>query len=298
MAEPNQRPQEKDTLAGFLYAAAAYLTWGFLPLYMKAVAAVPPAEVVAHRILWSLPVAGLILLVTRRSAELARALASPRMLAQAALTAGLISVNWGIYVWAIGAGRAVDTALGYYINPLFTVMLGAVFLGERLTRGQLAAVALAALAVLVLTVEAGLPWVALALATTFGLYGFFRKTLPIGPNQGFFLEVLLLAPFAAGYLVWIGEAGVFGHSAWETGFLAAAGLVTAIPLMLYANGAKGLRLATIGMMQYTAPTAILLIAVFLFHEPFDRNRAIAFGLIWTALAVYTVSTLSARRRAG
>jgi chloramphenicol-sensitive protein RarD len=298
MAEPPPRTQEQDTLPGFLYAATAYLLWGFLPLYMKALAAVPPVEVVAHRVLWSVPVAGLILLATGRRNDLRAALRSPRMLAMAALTAALVSANWGIYVWAIGAGRAVDTALGYYINPLFSVLLGALLLGERLQRGQIAAVAMAALAVAVLTVEAGLPWVALALAGTFGLYGFFRKTLPIGPNQGFFLEVLLLAPFALAYLLWTGPAGHFGAAARETWLLAASGLVTAIPLMLYANGAKGLRLSTIGMMQYTAPTVIFLIAVFVFREPFDTARAVAFGLIWTALLTYTVSSFRARRRAG
>ncbi len=287
--------QEKDTLPGFLYAGGAYLLWGGLPLYMKALAAVPPVEVVAHRILWSLPVAGAILLLTRRWGDLVRALRSPRTLAMAALTAGLVSANWGVYVWAIGAGRAIDTALGYYINPLLTVMLGAVLLGERLRPGQIAAVALAACAVAVLTVEAGLPWVALFLAGTFALYGFFRKTLPVGPNQGFFLEVLILSPLASGYLLWAGPSGQFG-TGWEVSLLlAGSGLVTAIPLMLYANGAKGLRLSTIGMMQYTAPTAIFLIAVLHFREPFDATRAIAFGLIWTALAIYTLSSLRGRR---
>ncbi len=289
------RPQEADTLPGFLYAGSAYLLWGLLPLYMKALADVPPAEVVAHRVLWSIPVAAVALLFRRRTAEVLAALRSPRLLAMAALTATLISVNWAIYVWAIGAGRAVDTALGYYINPLFTVLLGAVMLGERLRPGQVAAVALAGLAVAILTYEAGLPWVALALAVTFGLYGYFRKTLPLGPNQGFLLEVLLLSPLAAGYLLWIGPAGVYGSGLRQTLLLSAAGVMTAIPLMLYANGAKGLRLSTIGMMQYTSPTAIFLIAIFVFHEPFDRPHALAFGLIWTALAIYTISSLRARR---
>jgi chloramphenicol-sensitive protein RarD len=289
------RPQEKDTLPGFLYALAAFTMWGFLPLYMKALAHVPPPEVIAHRVLWSVPVAGAILLATRRWSDLAAALRSPRRLAQAALTAALIAVNWGVYVWAVGAGRAVDTALGYYINPLFSVALGAVLLGERLRGGQLVAIGLAVAAVALLTRETGLPWVALALALTFGLYGFFRKTLPIGPNQGFFLEVLLLAPFAAGYLLWLGPAGSFGADTATTALLAASGLVTAIPLMLYANGAKGLRLSTIGMMQYSAPTMIFLIAVFLFREPFDGTRAAAFGLIWTALALYTLSGLRPAR---
>jgi chloramphenicol-sensitive protein RarD len=292
-----QPSQERDTLSGFLYAAGAYLLWGGLPLYMKALAAVPAVEVVAHRILWSLPVAGAILLATRRWSDLLRALRSPRALAMAGLTAALISLNWSVYVWAVAAGRAIDTALGYYINPLFTVVLGAVLLGERLRPGQMAAVALAVAAVAVLSWESGLPWVSLLLAATFGLYGYFRKTLPLGPNQGFFLEVLILAPLAAGWLLWLGPGQAFGSDLRTTLLLAGTGLVTAIPLMLYANGAKGLRLSTIGMMQYTAPTAIFLIAVFVFHEPFDSARATAFGLIWTALAIYTVSSLRGARQA-
>jgi len=209
----------------------------------------------------------------------------------AAVTAVIISVNWGIYVWAIGSGHALDAALGYYINPLFSVFLGAVLLGERLSRWQKAAIGLAVLAVAVLTIEAGrLPLLALSMTVSWGIYAYFKKSLPIGPNQGFLLEVLILLAPALAYVAWLGWTGT-GHF-WvgvpgDTGLLLACGAVTAGPLMIYANGAKLLRLSTIGMMQYIAPTMIFLTAVFVFGEPFGQGKMIAFPMIWGALAIYT-----------
>ncbi|MDA0924563.1 MAG: EamA family transporter RarD [Proteobacteria bacterium] len=288
-----QAPQTGDTGAGFAYAVSAYLMWGFLPLYMKAITHIPPVEIIAHRILWSVPIAGLILIALGRTGDVMRALKTPRMLGMAAVTAALISVNWGVYVWAIANDRALDAALGYYINPLFSVALGAILLREKLARAQWVAVGLAGLAVAILTISASvLPWVALVLMTTFGIYGFLRKTLPIGPNQGFLLEVLLLCPLALAYLAWLGPSGQFFAGIWQdTALLIGTGAVTAVPLMLYANGAKGLRLSTIGLLQYIAPTMIFLIAVFIFNEPFGPARAVAFPLIWAALILYTVTLI-------
>ena len=284
----------EDTGRGFAFALAAYLLWGFLPLYMKALAHIPPVEVIAHRVIWSLPVAGAVLLILRRTADLRAAILQPRMLAQAAMTAALISVNWWIYVWAIGSGHALDAALGYYINPLFSVFLGAVLLKERLAPAQIAAILLALVAVAILTWDAGrLPMVALGLTVTWGAYAYLRKTLPIGPNQGFFLAVAILFLPALGYALWLEGtgAGNFRASATDTLLLVGCGLITAGPLMIYANGAKLLRLSTIGMMQYIAPTMIFLTAVFIFGEPFGGTKMIAFALIWAALAVYTASML-------
>jgi chloramphenicol-sensitive protein RarD len=298
MAEVSAPAENRDSLNGFLFALSAYLLWGFLPLYMKAMAHISAAEVIAHRILWSVPVAGLLLLVIRQTDDLKKAIRNPRMLGMAAVTATLISVNWGIYVWAIGTGHALDTALGYFINPLFSILLGAVILKEKLKRTQIAALALVVIAVVILTVEAGrLPVVALALTFSWGFYAFFRKTLPIGPNQGFLLEVLLLSPIALGYLVYLNLQGG-GHflmgNATDTILLASAGLVTAIPLILYANGAKLLRLSTIGIMQYIAPSMIFITAVFVFQEPFSMAKAVAFPLIWAALVIYTLPMLRQR----
>ncbi|HGG04938.1 MAG TPA: EamA family transporter RarD, partial [Aliiroseovarius sp.] len=288
-----QKPtKNEDSLQGFAFALVAYLMWGFLPLYMKLLAHIPPAEVVAHRVIWSVPIAGALLVILGRTRDLSTALRSPRTLGMAAITAALVSVNWGIYVWSIATDHALDAALGYYINPLFSVALGAVLLGERLTRAQMFAVGLAAAAVVILTIAAGsLPWVAVSLTVTWGFYAFFKKSLPVGPNQGFLLEVLILLFPALGYLVWLTFTGQnhFFDSASNIWLLLGAGLVTAVPLITYANGAKGLRLSTIGIMQYITPTMIFLIAVFLFDEPFTPARMIAFPMIWTALVIYSVS---------
>lgn len=291
--------QNGDSPRGFAFALTAYLLWGFLPFFMKAVAHIPAAEVVAHRIVWSVPVAGLVLVWFGRTGDIKAALRSPRMLAMATLTAVLITVNWGIYVWAIAADRAIETALGYYINPLFSIFLGAVLLKEKPNRAQTVAIALAAAAVAILAFDAGgLPWASIGLCISWGFYAFFRKTLPVGPNQGFFLEVLLLSVPALGYIVWL-EASGQGHFG-DTGpvdmlLLLSCGLVTAVPLMIYANGAKLLRLSTIGIMQYIAPTMIFIIAVFAFGEPFGTTKLIAFLFIWAALFLYSGSMLQSAR---
>ncbi|MFN7051497.1 MAG: EamA family transporter RarD, partial [Gemmobacter sp.] len=194
----------QDSPRGLAFALSAYVMWGFLPLYMKALSHVPAAEVISHRVMWSVPVAGLLLIWLGRTGDLMVALRTPRMLIMGAVTALLISLNWGIYVWAIQHGHALDAALGYYINPLFSVFLGATLLGEKMNRPQVLAIALAAGAVVVLTVDAGrLPVLALGMTLTWAAYAYFKKQLPIGPNQGFMLEVLLLLPFALAYAIWL-----------------------------------------------------------------------------------------------
>ena len=300
MTQSTPTPKNEDSLSGFFYALSAYVLWGFLPIYMKALAHVTPTEVIAHRILWSLPIAGAVLLAQGRTADLKRALRTPSMLGMAAVAALLISVNWGFYIWAIGAGHALDAALGYYINPLFSILLGAFLLQERLSHLQKVAVALAALAVIILTIGTGrLPVVALALTLSWGFYAYLKKQLPIGPNQGFTLEVILLTPFALGYVIYVQATGT-GHfmqgTPSDTWLLLGCGIVTAIPLMLYANGAKLLRLSTIGIMQYIAPTMIFLTAVFIFGEPFGTSRMIAFPMIWAALVLYSIAMFRGRAR--
>lgn len=286
-----------DTPKGFGFAITAYVLWGFLPLYMKALAHIPTVEVLAHRVIWSVPVALVILWARGRTGDLRQALRAPRMLGMAAVTATLIAVNWGIYVWAIQSGQALEAALGYYINPLFSVFLGAVVLRERLSALQWAAIALAVLAVGVLTWEAGrLPVIALALTLTWGIYAYLKKMLPIGPNQGFALEVILLLPPALAYMAWLGGGAAFvTGDGGDRALLMCAGIVTAVPLMIYANGAKLLRLSTIGILQYIAPTMIFLTAVFLFGEPFGHARAVAFPMIWAALALYSFELLRRAR---
>lgn len=289
-----------DTPRGFFFALTAYSLWGFLPLYFKLVEHLDTLEVLAHRVVWSVPIALAVLLALGRTAALREAIRTPRMLGMAGITAALVSINWGVYVWAIQSGQALQAALGYYINPLFSIFLGAVLLGERLSTRQWAAVAMAAAAVGVLTWEAGrLPLVALTLTVSWGFYAYFKRSLPIGPNQGFTLEVLLLLPVALGYLVWLHTQGALHFakgSAADAALLIGSGVITAVPLMIYANGAKLLTLSTIAIMQYIAPTMIFLIAVFVFAEPFGTGRAIAFPMIWAALVLYTSEIVGRRLR--
>ena len=294
-------PRGGDTPRGFVLALTAYLLWGFLPLYMKQLAHIPTLEVLAHRVLWSVPVALAILIGLGRTGDLMRAFRTPRMLGMAGVTAALVSVNWGIYVYAIQSGQALEAALGYYINPLFSIFLGRLLLGEALDRLQWGAVALAALAVGLLTWQVGrLPVVALALTVTWGFYAYFKRSLPIGPNQGFALEVILLLPLAVAYAGWLAASGqaVFRNAALTDDLLLiGCGVVTAVPLMIYANAAKGLRLSTIGIMQYISPTMIFLTAVFWFGEPFDSARALAFAVIWVALVLYSLALIRKARAA-
>lgn len=291
--------ENEDTFAGFAYALTAYLLWGFLPLFLKLVAHIPPVEVVAHRVIWSVPIAALVLIVSRRTDALLAALKSPRTILMAMLAASLVAANWAIYVWAIATDRALDGALGYYINPLFSIFLASVLLREKLSKAQMVSLGFAIAAVVVLTVDAGkLPIVSLALTLTWGFYAFFKKSLPVGPNQGFMLEVLVLMPFGVAYAIYLGvtEEGHFlSTTPTDTVLLLACGVVTAVPLLFYGNGAKGLRLTTIAMMQYIAPTMIFIIAVFVFREPFGSAKMIAFPLIWLSLAIYSASLLRNRK---
>lgn len=286
---PEITQKNEDSVSGLGFAISAYFLWGFLPLYLKALSHISPVEVVVHRVVWSVPVAAAVLIALGRTKDIRIALTTPSMLAMACVTAVLVSINWGIYIFAIASGNALEGALGYYINPLFSVLLGAVLLGEKLARLQWIAIGFAAVAVLLLTIDAGrLPWIALALTISWGFYAFFKKSLPIGPNQGFLLEVLMLTPAAIAYWIYLERTGT-SHFAADTWLLMGCGIVTAVPLILYANGAKRLRLTTIAVLQYIAPTMIFLVAVFVFNEPFGVARAIAFPLIWIGLVLYTLS---------
>ncbi|MFK7902036.1 MAG: EamA family transporter RarD [Nitratireductor sp.] len=290
-----QKEQEKATArSGFFFAFFAYFIWGFLPLYLKAVDHIPAIEVVAHRAFWSLPVAGILLIYLRRTKDILVTLKSPKKLGILFFSAAIISVNWGIYVWAIAVERTIEAALGYYINPLMSVALGALFLGERFTRAQLVALTLATMAVVLLSVQTGVfPWVGLSLAVTFAMYGFIRKTIDVGPTQGFLIEVLLLSLVALPFITWLqlsGEGHLFTNTS-NTLLLLGCGPITAIPLILYAFGAKRLRLSTLGLMQYIAPTLIFSMGLFVFGEPFDKWQLAAFVLIWIALAIFSSSAI-------
>ena len=285
---------------GILYAALAYVAWGLFPLYFRQVAQVPSLEVVMHRTLWSLVFVFAVLAVRRQWAWMAAVLRQPRVLGAFALSAVLLSANWLTYVWAVQNHHVVDASLGYFILPLVNVALGFVFLHERPRPGQWLAVAVAAAGVLWLTVQAGrLPWIALVLALSFGFYGLLRKVAVLGALEGLALETLVLAPVAAavlGWWAWQGQGALLQADVPTLGWLLLAGPLTAVPLLLFAAGARLIPLATLGILQYISPSLQFALGVWFFHEPFQPARLAGFVLIWAALCVYTAEGWWAGRR--
>ena len=277
---------------GLAAVAAAFLIWGVFPLYLIGLAHVSALQITAHRVVWSF-VFVLALLATRGElGALSAAARRPGVLWRLAVTALLVSINWLAFVWGVNHDRAVEVSLGYYINPLINVLLGIFVLSERLNRVQWITVALAAAGVAYLTFTAGqLPWIALAVASSFALYGLMRKVASVEALPGLGIEMILLMPFALGYLVWCQTNGVgsFGHSgAFVDVLLVVSGLVTATPLFLFSYGARKIPYSTVGILQYIAPSLQLVCAVFVMGEPFPRARAIGFSFIWVALLIYAV----------
>ena len=275
---------------GVLYALAAYGLWGVFPVYFKWVRHVPPHEILAHRIVWSVLFCGLLLTWTGRWPNVAAIVRSRRAWAALSASAVLIAVNWLCFIFAVVNDRILEASLGYFINPLVSIVLGMVVLGERLRRAQWIAVAAAAIGVVFLTGREGLPWIAITVAITFGLYGLVRKQARPGPLAGLFFETSLLAPLAVGYLVWLwlgSDKGlVFAAGGWDDrGLLVSAGLITSLPLLYFAAAAKRLRLSVLGFFQYIAPTAQFAVGL-AYGEHFSIDRAIAFTLIWIGIAVF------------
>jgi len=277
---------------GYLYGISAYVLWGFFPLYFKLLKPAGPVEILAHRVVWSVLFIAAILAVGRNWRFLAELRRSPRTLAGVALAAALIGVNWATYVYGVNSDRVVETALGYFINPLVTVGLGVVVLSERLRAAQWVAIGIGATAVAVLTVDYGhIPYVALTLAVTFGAYGLTKKRLGLPAAQGMFVESAALTLPSVGYLAWLGwqAQSSFGHvSAAHTVLLVLCGAVTAIPLMLFASAANRLPLIALGLLQYIAPILQLACGVLILHEPMPPARLAGFGLVWLALIVFTL----------
>jgi chloramphenicol-sensitive protein RarD len=284
---------------GLAMAIVAYGLWGLFPIYWKQLASVPAPEVLAHRVLWALVFAALLLLARRSLGRALRLLAEPAKRRAMLLSAGLIAANWGLFIWAVSVDRVTEASLGYYINPLLNVVLARLVLGERLRPFQAVAVGVAASGVIYLTLSRGeLPWVSLVLATTFSLYGLVRKRAPIGPVDGLAIETGLVTPFAIGYLLLLDPPlGRFAASA-DLGLIAllvGSGVATSVPLLAFADAARRLRYTTLGMVQYLAPTLQLACAVLLYGEPFRREHAITFGLIWCAVAIYLGDAVLRRR---
>lgn len=289
---PNQR-------IGLAQGIAAYLMWGLLPLYFLALGRVPAGEVLADRIVFSLALLVLIAIAVGRWRGVLAALRNPRAIRLLALSAALISLNWLTYIWAVQHQHVLEASLGYFLNPLINVLLGVTILHERLTRLQLVAVVFAAAGVAVLASGAGgYLWITATLGVTFGLYGLVRKVAPVEAFEGLTIETALLTPLAVGYLAWLawGGALVFGSGGGVSALLALGGVVTAVPLLLFASAARKLPYSVLGLLQYLAPTLQFVLAITVFGEALTWRHMICFALIWTGVAIFAVGTWRAGMR--
>lgn len=288
------------SLLGALCAFGAFSFWGVIPIYFKSLAQVPAFEVVAHRIVWSVILLAALLFFLGGWRKVGQALGNRRLLATLALSTLFVAVNWVVFIWAITNDRVLESSLGYFINPLVSVLLGVLFLKERMRFWQWGAVVLAVLGVAFQVVQLGqLPWVSLALAFSFGIYGLIRKVAMVDAIGGLFVETLIACPLALGFLVYLGleGSGAMGRLGWEIdGLLALAGVFTALPLILFIQATKRLRLSSVGFFQYITPSGHFLLAVFIYNEPFTVVHMVTFGCIWLALGVYTVESSLHRGR--
>lgn len=287
--------------SGIIYAALAFFCWGLFPIYFHALGEVPPLQILAHRMLWSLAFL-LILLLLRRDWKWLQVVRQPRVFFSFVLSALLLSANWLVYIWSVMNHHVIEASLGYFINPLVNIVLGYLILKERMRPLQWAAIGVAALGVGWLTWQAGtVPWIALFLALSFGGYGLLRKTAALGPLEGLSFETIVLFPLAAGYVIWLTVQGqnVFINTASDSTrwLLIMAGPLTAIPLLLFATGARKIPLSILGLLQYLSPTLQFLLGVWLFKEAFSADRLVGFVLIWSALALFAGEGLLRRQPA-
>jgi len=301
MASPsNPIVSRSESVLGVIYAGAAFLIWGLAPVYWKALGAVAPLEIIAHRVAWSFFFLLALIVLQRQWNRLVAILENPRMLLILLLTAILVGVNWLLYVWAVNNNHLLQASLGYYINPLVNVVLGMVFLRERLRPPQILAVVLATIGVLYLTIQYGaFPWIAVGLAMSFGLYGLIRKVAPVSPLVGLTVETLLLSFPAIGYLLYLniqGTGSIFRVSLNLDLLLMGCAPLTTVPLLFFTAGAKRLYLSTVGLMQYIGPSGMFLLAVFYYHEPFSTTQVWTFVMIWSALAIYSTDSVIYFRR--
>ncbi|WOI53927.1 EamA family transporter RarD [Parvularcula sp. LCG005] len=292
--------QNNETRLGVLSSAAAYSMWGLFPLYFLALRGTAADEILSHRILWSVPFGALIITLRSQWPEIRRGLTTPFILMRLAMAAGVIAVNWLIYIIAVQNNHIFEASLGYYINPLMYVLVGVVVLKERLRQKQLFAVVLAATGVAILTVYGGkFPLVSVVLAASFTAYGFIRKRTDIGAMPGLFIETLLLSPIAGSYLLWLlmtSETGIASGDTATVSLLVMAGPITVLPLLLFAIGARRLTLATLGFLQFIGPTLQFMIGL-IEGEPFTRAHQICFGMIWLAAALFAYDAWQSRPRA-
>jgi chloramphenicol-sensitive protein RarD len=301
MTQPAAAPDSTAQPSGLPPALGAYVIWGFLPLYLLLVKSVPPIEFVGWRIIWTLPLCLLIVAFRRQFPELLAALRSPRSLLALLASAVLIGINWFVYIWAIMAGEVYATSIGYYLNPLINVLLGTLVLGERLSRRQWLAVAIAALAVALLAAGATSSlWISLTLGLSFALYGLVRKQVAVGSLPGLTIEsAILLAP-AAAIAAWYAATpagSAFGQDAWMSGLIIFSGVVTAVPLLLFAIAARRMDYSTLGFIQYVAPTIVFILGLTVFEQPLAPPKLASFVLIWIAVAVFSWDLWARRKSA-
>ena len=300
MTEKQQAKLRSESIFGAFYAGSAFFIWGLGPIYWKALTEVPPLEIIAHRVVWAFILLLAAIIIGKFWADFIKALKDFRILLTLLLTAVILAGNWLLYVWAINNNYILQGSLGYYINPLVNVVFGVLILKERLRPAQIAAVLLAGLGVVYLTFFYGeFPWIALALAASFGLYGLIRKVAPVGALVGLSVEVMLLTAPAAAYLIYLGANGSAAFLRGSVSIdllLLGTSILTAVPLTLFTAGAKRLDLSTLGLLQYMAPTIIFLLAVFYYQEPFSMAQVWTFIMIWTALIIYSTDSLIYFRR--
>lgn len=285
---------------GMICGAASYMLWGILPIFWKFLQGTPADEILAHRILWSFVFVLLIIFAKKDWRKFLALLRDRRSMAYIAACSIMITFNWFLFIWCVNNNHIIDSSLGFYINPLMSILLGTAVLKEKLNGYQKAAISIAATGVLSMIVVYGsFPLIPLALATSFGVYGLFKKKISVEPTVGLAAETLVTAPFAAGYIIWLSRngTGAFGGSVTITILLLFAGVVTAIPLMLFAEGARYIKLSTLGFLQYLSPTISLIIGILLYNEQITQVNMIGFGFIWLALAVYSYSVLKPQRKA-
>lgn len=289
-----------DARKGLIFGAGAYALWGLFPLYWPHLEPAGAIEILAHRIVWSALTMALLMIALRRTPAVVAVLRNRRALGLLTVAAVVISVNWAVYIYGVNNGRVVEAALGYFINPLVTVLMGVFLLGERLRRLQWTALGIAAFAVVVLTIDYGRPpWVALVLAFSFGTYGLAKKQANVGPVESLTIETLVLAPIAVSYVAWLiftGSSNFASHGTGHALLFTTTGIVTAIPLMLFGAAAIRVPLVTLGLLQYLAPIIQFALGVLLFHEDMPVGRWIGFGLVWVALVIFTIEMINHRRQ--
>jgi len=295
---PEEEPRLTESTKGILFGIATYGFWGFVAVYFKLLVGVSPLEILAHRIVWSVVVLVAIITILRRWPELALVARNRRSLRLLLMSTVLIAANWFVFIWAVTHNHLVEASLGYFINPLVSVLLGFIVLHEHLRTIEWLSIALAAMAVTWLAVGGGtFPWISLSVAFSFGFYGLVRKMAAVPPLEGLTIETAILLPIASGYLLHRAAAGtlMFGHASHSLDLLLmAAGPITAIPLLWFGAAVRRLRLATVGLLQYMTPTIQFCLAVAVYHEPFGSRKIVAFALIWCAVAMYTVANLRMR----